>query len=578
MANTLLFDVGDILQGTPMGDCLAQDRSAGRHRPHPAIAAMNVLGYDAATLGNHDFDYGLDALIQTVLGARFPIVSANLVTRRGDRPTADRTLLPPWTVLDRHVRTRDSGRMPIRIGVLGLLPPQVTAWHRDLLADRVETRDMLEAARDHLPALHAAGADIVVALAHTGIGAAAHETGMENAAVPLAALPGIDVLLAGHTHSVFPETRFYGHPGADPGRGTISGIPAVMAGSGGSHLGTVRLELEHDGARWRITGHDTRVDPVVTEVPGNNDDAESVRAATEEAHRRTLHYIRRPVGRTAAPLHTYFAMAGDVSAIGAVGEVKRREARAGLGSGAHRDLPVLAAVAPYKSGGPTGPGRYADIPKGRLALRHLAALYPFPNRLAVLRLSGAEVRAWLEHAASVFGTLWPGRRDQPLNNPDLPAHQFDVIVGLTYRIDLTRPPGQGRVRDLRHGGQPVTEDAVFALATNSFRAGGGGGFPGAAEADVLLTSDMPVRDMLARHLETHGVIAPPDRPVWRFAPIPGATAILETGIGALAHGASANALGLEPEGTTADGGARFRLHLDAATAAAHPGRTRSVQT
>ena len=237
--NCLLLDNGDFLEGTPLGDFAAR-RTAGMDRPHPAIAAMNALAYDAAALGNHDFSFGLAFLRGATDRARFPVLAANLHVRRGRG-------FAPYAIVDRSLRDVAGRQVPMRIGLVGFLPPQTAEWDRDLSSDLI-CDDIVATAGRIVPQMRRAGAQIVIALAHTGIGDPAARPGMENAATALAATPGIDAVIAGHTHQVFPGRDFRAIPGIDPQRGTLAGKPAVMAGFGGSHLGVIDLRLRRDGA------------------------------------------------------------------------------------------------------------------------------------------------------------------------------------------------------------------------------------------------------------------------------------------------------------------------------------------
>lgn len=239
--NTLLLDNGDFLQGSPLVDYWARERGLSPGEVHPMIAAMNALCYDAVTVGNHEFNFGLDFTLRALDGAAFPVVSANAVQREGASPAEDETLFAPWVILERDLADAAGQARRLRIGVIGFLPPQTVLWDRALLSGLMSTRGIAEAARAHVPALRAAGADIVVALAHTGIApeiapdTPEHE--IEDAALPLAEVEGIDVIVCGHTHALFPAPGLPPAPGLDPMRGTLCGKPAVLPGRWGSHLG-----------------------------------------------------------------------------------------------------------------------------------------------------------------------------------------------------------------------------------------------------------------------------------------------------------------------------------------------------
>ena len=565
-ANTLLLDAGDFLQGTPMGDEAAQ---AARDIPHPAVAAMSALAYDAVALGNHEFNYGLDVLEWALGAAEFPVVCANVSLGLGADPRLDRTLVAPYALLDRSLLTVSGDWLPIRIGIIGLTPPQITSWDREHLHRRAFVRDMVETARARVPELREAGADLVIALAHTGIGDAEEREGMENAALPLAALDGIDVLAIGHNHKVFPSPEFAARPGLDPVGGRLHGKPAVMAGAYGSHLGVIDLTLSRKGGAWRVIGNRVGAPQVPRAFAG----APSVLAVTEAAHRKTLAGVRKPLGQSDHPLHSYFAMARDMSGLAPIAAAKRRWAEKVLPGTAAEHLPLLIAVAPMRAGGLAGPGHYTDIPAGPLARRHVADLYCFPNTAQILRLTGADLRAWLESAAGAFGTVRPGDCEVPLLNTGFPPYHFDVLYGLTYAFDLSAPPrfaaeasflpgGHGRVRDIRYAGRPLVDTETFAVVTTSYRAGGGGAIPAVSNAAVLAISDRTIPDLVAEHLRVQSPLMPPPDPVWRFEPIPGATAILETGPGGRIYPGAADRLGLTLIGPNSGGFDRYRLALD----------------
>ena len=566
--NALLFDNGDFLQGTPLGDWLALEQGLSAVEAHPAIAAMNALGYDAITLGNHEFNYGLDFLLRSLQGLACPVVSANLALNLGATPDRDRHLVPPWTILDRQV-IDDQGRAhPLRVGVIGFAPPQVVQWDRHLLDGRLQARDILEAARALVPQLREAGADIVLALAHTGIGPARHSDGMENAAIPLARLAGIDALMTGHNHLLFPSPLFDGMAEIDANAGTIAGKPAVMGGCFGAQIGLIDLALRREGGVWQVLGARSEVRSVPTD-PGAAVEDGSVRAAVVRAHRGALASVRRPIGRVAAPLHSYFAHLGRTAALGTVAAAQIAHVRALLADRPEGKLPILAAVAPFKAGGRAGPEGYTDVPAGPLALRHVADLYAFPNALAAVRVTGAEVVEWLERAAAAWNRIAPGSTETPLRNPAAPGYQFEVIEPLDVLYDLTRParhdaqgavidPAAQRVVRVLFEGRPLDLQAEFVLVTNSYRLGGSGGYLG-PDARVVLPAVSPVREVLRAQFTG----SEPPQPAGRvgFVPIPDTTALFETGPGALAHLDEIEAFRPEARGTTRSGFLRLRVDL-----------------
>jgi len=561
VANCLLVDNGDFLQGTPMGDLFADPAMIDHTGAHPMIAAMNALGYDAATLGNHEFNYGLAPLDRALADADFPVIAGNITRAHGPA-------LPPWVIVTLDAVDNAGARHPLRVGMIGLAPPQITGWDRAVLGGAITMQGICAAARAQVPQIRAAGADLVVALAHTGIGAADARDGMENAAVPLSAVDGIDAVLCGHQHQLLPGPRFAAMADVDAARGTIHGKPAMMPGYWGAHLGVMDLTLAHgSGGRWRVAGHDIALRAADTSA----DDAIVARAVAP-AHQATLAHIRRPVGRTTEALHSYFTLIADDAAVQLVAEAQRARAAELLRGTEWADLPLLSVAAPFKMGGQPGPAQYTDVPAGPLTLRSLADLYLFPNTLQAVEVTGAQLQDWLERAAGIYRQLRPGQPDQPLRDPEFPAYNFDIICGLSYRIDPSQPARftiDGRLADhhaqritrMRCAGRPVAPGDRLIVATNSYRLGSSLVAP-LGPMPVVLDTTESVRDILRTHIAAHPVITPPRRPVWRFAAqAPGTSALFDTGPGATAYLDQPGLPPLTPLGRTAEGFARFRLHM-----------------
>lgn len=559
-ANTLLVDNGDFLQGTPLGD-----QAALNHRSdHPAVAAMNLMGYDAAALGNHDFAFGLELLRSVARQARFPLLAANLRVRGGPD-------FPNYVILGRRVTTLAGTQADLRIGLIGFLPPQTTAWDSDL-GRRMACDDIVLTARRMVPRIRAEGADLVIALAHTGISSRSWTPGAENVAADLAAVDGIDAIVAGHTHQVFPGDGMALADGIDAGAGTLGGKPAVMPGFGGSHLGVIDLWLERSPWQgWRATKATARCEPVsAPRVPA----APAIVRVVDPAHRRTLSSLNTTIARTDRRIASHLAMAGIDPVSTLVNMAQRWHVRNRLRGTSLGALPVLSAAAPFRAGGRGGPIHFTDVAAGRLSRAGLADIYPFPNRICALLLSGADLRGWLERSASVFNRIAPGRADQRLTDPRFPAYQFDVIQGLRWTIDLSQPAGfrsdgtatgGGRVRDVTWAGRPLADEALFVLATNSYRLASHGLFSTLAPAMRRILPPGPrTPEVIRNYLRRRRRIAIDPAPSWRFAPLPDTSVLLQTGPEApsLLPGLSeCSGRGIEDTGETADGFAMIRLHL-----------------
>lgn len=501
------------------------------------------------------------------------MVTANVVAARGDCPRRDRTFLPPYVLLDR-VLTDLAGRPhPLRVGVIGLVPPQTAIWDRAHLDGRVTLRDMVETAAAWVPEIRERGADLVVALAHTGIGRADVAEGMENAAIPLAGLDGIDVVLAGHSHLVFPSPRYAGHAGLDNEAGTIRGKPAVMAGCYGSHLGIIDLRLRREGGHWRMVASRSEARALAERRPngGFRARAPSLTDILQESrglHAATRRYMAVTVGRTDERLCSHFALVSDTAAVRLIGAATTDHVKRALADGPLASLPVVSAVAPFKAGGRGGPFNFTNIPPGPLARRHVADLYSFTNAIRAVRVTGQGLRDWLERSAAAYRELRPGEADQPLIEPDFPSYNFDMIVGLTYRIAPGRAPrfdaagnlrigAGGRITDLCHDGRPVRDGGSFVVATNSYRVATWRADPGYDGPEVVLASDEPVRDILCHWIAAQSEPVPVPQRGWSLTLPEGASVLFDTS--PLAEVADLSPLRAEGLGIGPGGFARFRL-------------------
>lgn len=577
--NSMLIDNGDFLQGNPMGDYVAYERGMKDGDQHPVVKAMNVLGYDAGTLGNHEFNYGLDFMFKVLSGAGFPYVCANLTKGMlASDPKQDELFFKPYVIIEKQIRDGSGATSPVKVGFIGFVPPQIMLWDAKHLEGKAQTRDIIDAAKAWVPAMKEEGADIVVALSHSGIDGSGMSDRMENASLYLAAVDGIDAVFTGHQHLVFPGPKdFEGVVGADPVKGTLMGKPAVMAGFWGSHMGLIDLLLEKDGSSWKIVDFTTEARPIYhrdadRKVVADVQDKPEVLAAVKEEHEATLAYVRRPVGKTSAPLYSYFALVADDPSVQIVSNAQTWYIKDMLKDGEYKHYPVLSAAAPFKAGGRGGPDYFTDVPTGDIAIKNVADLYLYPNTVQAVLITGEQVKNWLEMSAGMFNQIEPGAKDAPLINTGFPSYNFDVIDGVSYQIDLSQQarfdkdgalvnPDSHRIVDLQFEGKPIDPAQKFVVATNNYRAGGGGKFPEIASDKVIFVAPDTNRDVVVRYIMEQGTINPSADANWSFKPMAGTTATFETGPKGREFASEVQGAKIEDAGDGADGFAKFRLVL-----------------
>ena len=479
-----LFESGDILQGNALAYVYARLEPA---EPNPIIRAMRLLGYHASAIGNHEFNYGIAHLDRAVREADFPFVSANIF-----RHATNQHVYRPYTLLPHVVAEGDT----ILIGVTGNTPPGVHIWDKSNVEGVLDFRDVVASVAPVVEEMRARGADLVVVLSHGGLEGTSYDTAAtglpaENAAARLAReVPAIDVVFLGHTHRELADTL-------------INGVLLTQAKNWASSLAAVEVRLQREGpSRWAVA---TKRATILRPAPGRADAAflDSLRPP----HERTLAYVRSVVGRSAARMEAREARVKDTPILDLINEVQRRAAGADL-----------AATAAFNLN--------AVIPEGDVTVADLAGLYVYDNTLKAVRITGAQLKAFLEKSASYYRG-WPPPEGATVTNFDVPGYNYDVVSGVDYTIDLSRPVGQRIVR-LEYRGQPVRPDQMFTMAVNNYRQAGGGGYSMLADAPVVYDRQEEIRELLIEEVRRRGTIRPEDyfRENWRIVPAEAAQAAL----------------------------------------------------
>lgn len=471
--HVLLLDAGDTIQGAPTGWLEARRPAGG---PHPMAAAMNAIGYDAMAVGNHEFNFGLEVLRRAQRDSTFPWLSANT------RLSADGSPAFPEYVV------KELGG--VRVGVLGLTTPNIPGWEPEANRPGLKWEDPVVTAARLVPVLRGPeSCDVVVALIHSGlevdpVTGEPEGRALGNRVVALAKeVPGIDLILTGHTHRRIPLSR-------------VHGVPFVQPGRWGEVLARVDLVVEKSKRKARVVSIRGELLPSDGSVEA---DPEVVAIAAPH-HERALAYLDEPLATAAGPFPGQRARLEDTALLDLINETQREATGADLS---------LTSLLPF---------RYDGWEEGPLTVRHVYSLYPYENQLVVLEVDGATLRAVLEQAATFYGSAeWRDGRLVVTPREGVSPYNFDVLQGASYRVDPTAPVGS-RVKALRFRGRDVKDGDRFSLAVNSYRAQGAGGYGMLAGAKVLRAYNDEVRELLVERLRAAGTVHPVTDGNWFLAP------------------------------------------------------------
>ncbi|UXY21057.1 5'-nucleotidase C-terminal domain-containing protein [Streptomyces cynarae] len=493
----LLVDAGDIIQGTSLAYYFARvDPITGKDAPkHPMAVAMNHMRYDAAALGNHEFNYGIDVLRKFESQCHFPLLGANALDAKTLRPA-----FRPYTV--KCVRV--PGAPDIKVGILGLTNPGIALWDKDNVSGKMVFPGLVEQAKKYVPRLRALGCDVVFLTDHSGLdGSSSYGDELpyvENASNLVAEqVPGIDAILVGHTHVEVPS---YTVKNEETGEEVLLSEPYCW----GYRLSVFDFELELHHGRWKVTSKTAR-----TLNPNTVDEDPEIKRLLEADHELVVKYVNTPVGTCTADLSAAESCWKDVPIMDFIHQVQMATVASGLSS-ADAALPLISVAAPFS--------RTADIPAGSVTIKDIAGLYIYDNTLYGKKLTGAQLKDYLEYAAKYYHQVPSGTKvdTATLTNADnFWDYMYDTAAGVDYEIDIAQPEGS-RIKNLSYKGAPVADDQVFVVAVNNYRANGGSGYPHIASAPIAYSSTNEIRQLMIDYVTSKGTLDPADFAVtnWRL--------------------------------------------------------------
>lgn len=531
--NSVLVDNGDLIQGSPMGDYIAA-KGINAGEVHPVYKAMNQLNYDVGNIGNHEFNYGLEFLAETINDADFPYVNANVF----DKKTGEH-YFKPYMIKSHTFKDVDGAEHEIKVGYIGFVPPQIMVWDKKNLEGKVFAKDIKETAEELVPQMKKEGADVIVAIPHSGVSSDPHKVGAENSTYYLAEVDGIDAIAFGHSHAVFPGKGFDNIQGVDNQAGTINGVAAVMPGRWGSHVGVIDLELKEQDGKWTVVKSQSQARPIfdkATKKPLVDADTEMVKVL-EADHKGTRDFVNQPIGKANDVMYSFLALVQDDPTVQIVNLAQKDYVERFIqGDPDLADIPVLSAAAPFKAGGrKNDPGNFTEVESGQLTFRNAADLYLYPNTLVAMKVTGKEVKEWLECTAGQFKQIDVNSSapQQLIDWDGFRTYNFDVIDGVNYQIDVTKPAKYDgnckvinqdaeRIVDLTYQGKPIDTKQDFIIATNNYRAYSNK-FPGTGSDFVAFDSPDENRSVIAAYIsrvsQEKGQVTPSADNNWSFAPI-----------------------------------------------------------
>ncbi|WP_438444478.1 bifunctional metallophosphatase/5'-nucleotidase [Gorillibacterium sp. sgz5001074] len=469
----LLVDNGDLIQGTPFAYYHAR---MGQMSPNPMVECLNALSYDAAVIGNHEFNYGLPFLQKAIRESSFPWLSANLVRKGTQEPFFGQ----PYLVKE---------LAGVKVGVLGLTTWYIPNWENPAHIRELDFLDAVDTARRWVRILREEqDVDVVVLSYHGGLERDPEtgeltevETGENQGYRLCMEVEGVDVLLTGHQHRELVAE--------------INGVTVIQPGSAGKLLGKVTLELSRsDSGRWTVTSkrgewiaaESAEADPGIAEL-----------AAACEAE--TQRWLDTPIGRTTGDMRITDPMQARLSDHPMIEFINRVQMEA---SGA-----PISNTALFDNSA-KGFGEY-------VTMRDIVSNYIYPNTLKVIRVSGQDIRDALEVNASYFHVENGEVGVSPaFSNPKPQHYNYDMWEGIEYEFDLSRPVGQ-RVVKLTQDGKPLHPDASYDVVMNNYRAGGGGNYPMFKGKPVVKDIPTDVSELMANYILERGTVEASLNRNWR---------------------------------------------------------------
>ncbi|WP_455791605.1 5'-nucleotidase C-terminal domain-containing protein [Clostridium butyricum] len=481
--NVMLIDNGDMIQGTPLSyyyDMI--DKTS----PYPISKVMGAMGYDTETLGNHEFNYGLDTLnrfMDSQKSEGINILSANIYDENNNN------FVNPY-----YIKSFNIDGNTVKVGILGLTTKCIPNWEDPEHYKGLYFNDLVSEAKKYVPIMKNHGADIVIVAAHSGEEGAA-DTIPENQVKAIATeVSGIDAIVAGHAHSTFTDNSLKNPDGKI--------VPVIEPGKWGNNISQIDIQLDSNKVK-SISTKNIAMDSSIAE----DSDIVSIIAPYQE---KTLKYTSTIIGKSTGEFSGKDQTTKPTAIMDLINKVQANAAGT-----------QLSIAAPLSAS--------AYIPSGDITIKDVMGGYVFENYLYGIKMTGKQIKTWLEYSARYYKQASnendPIVKDQNLNVPD---YNLDQLYGATYDIDLTKPVGN-RIVNLKYNGKLIKDTDTFTVAINDYRYNGGGGFM--KEAGISNTNpsivtyssakklgdDGQVRSLMTSYIKEKGVITPDCTNNWKLS-------------------------------------------------------------
>lgn len=460
--NTLILDGGDTLQGTPFSQYYLAHQA--EYDYHPMALAFNAAGYDYVTLGNHDFNYGYEALRDYVTALNARCLCANVEDTRGE-----------LGILKETVHTLANG---LRIGITGVVTDYVNVWEQPQNLEQIRITNAMDAAREACRRLRPI-CDICICMYHGGFerdlqsGKLLSDTG-ENIAWRLCEELDFDLVLTGHQHMAVEEASIGGTWAVQPPAGAGSYIQVDIC-----QRKTQKEQVENTADRQplRIT---SRLLPA-----GDRHESQPYDSMLD-LHQAVERWLDLPVGELTESIPA---------------EAKLEAALHGS-----RLASLFNQVQLEATGADFSCTSLGNEPVGLttpVTMRGITAAYLFANTLVVLEVNEAVLKAALERCASYFTLTDEGPViSEAFLKPKVEHYNYDFYAGLSYCFDLRRPVGQRVTKLTRADGTPLGE-GTYRLCTSNYRATGTGGYDELRRCPVLWRGGVEMPELTAGYVKRH---------------------------------------------------------------------------